>query len=331
VKPAVLVTRRVPVSALSRLKSACDVDLYVEQGGLSPEALRKRISGKCGLVCMVTDTIDRSVIDAGTDLRVIANVAVGYDNVDVAYAQSRGIFVTNTPDVLTQAVAEFTWGLILAVSRRIAEGDRLVRAGRWRGWALDFMLGMSLYGKRLGIVGLGRIGRAVAGYAQAFGMDVVATSRKETAKVMEQTDSEFSGIRRVSLDELLVTSDVVSLHIPMNDTTRHLINRRALTRMKRTAFLINTSRGPIVDETALVWALQERLIAGVGLDVYEDEPSVHPGLYSLEAAVLAPHLGSATGETRMAMADLAAENVVSIVNGNPPITPVKLELPGSSI
>ena len=162
-------------------------------------------------------------------------------------------------------------------------------------------------------------------------MDVVVTGRKETAKVMEQTVPEFSEIRRVSLDELLVTSDVVSLHIPMNDATRHLIDRRALTRMKRTAFLINTSRGPIVDEAALVWALQERLIAGVGLDVYEDEPSVHPDLYSLETAVLAPHLGSATGETRTAMADLAAENVVSVVKGNLPITPVKLELPGSGI
>ena len=330
-KPGVLVTRRLPVSALSRLESVCEVDLPTEQGGLSPDALLRRINGKVGLVCLVTDTIDRGVIDAGTDLRVIANIAVGYDNVDVAYAQSRGIVVTNTPDVLTQAVAEFTWGLILAVSRRIAEGDRLVRAGRWTGWALDFMLGMELYGKQLGIVGLGRIGRAVARRAPAFGMNVVVTGREERAGTTEQTSPEVGGVSRVSLDELLVTSDVVSVHVPMSVATRHLIDRQALTRMKRTAFLINASRGPVVDEASLIWALQERLLAGAGLDVYEDEPSVHPDLLSLENVVLAPHLGSATRETRTVMAELAADNIVSVVSGDPPMTPVITEFPDTGI
>ena len=321
-KPPVLVTRRLPGAALARLESVCAVDLHAVSGSLPPAALRERVKGKHGLVCLVTDTVDRQVIEAADDLRIIANVAVGYDNIDVAAARARGIVVTNTPDVLTGAVAEFTWGLILAVTRRIAEGDRLVRSGRWTGWALDFMLGMELRGKRLGIVGPGRIGRAVAERAAAFGMGVVAAGSGASNERSARGADDAPGMRLVSLDELLVSSDVVSLHVPLGASTRHLIDRRALTRMKRTAFLINAARGPVVDEAALAWALRERLIAGAALDVYEREPAVERDLLALEQVVIAPHLGSATRDTRTAMAELAAANVAEVLTDRPPLTPI---------
>ena len=239
-------------------------------------------------------------------------IAVGYDNIDRAAAGARGIVVTNTPDVLTDSVAEFTWALILGITRRVAEGDRLVRSGAWKGWALDFMLGMELGGKQLGIIGGGRIGRAVAARAPAFGMSAVF-ARHGTRPVPG---------RAVSLDELLVSSDVVSIHAPLTAETRHLIDKRALARMKRSAFLVNTARGPIVDEEALAWALGERLIAGAALDVYEREPDVHPVLRGHDQVLLAPHLGSATRETRTAMAELAVRNVLAVLAGEPALTPV---------
>jgi glyoxylate reductase len=238
---------------------------------------------------------------------------VGFNNVDVAYARSRRVTVTNTPGVLTESVADFTWALILGITRRLGEGERLVRSGGWRGWAFDFMLGSELGGKQLGIVGWGRIGQAVAARAAVFGMKVVYTSR--TAAVSQDGPA-------VSLDRLLNTSDVVSLHVPLTKETEHLIDRRALTRMKRSAYLVNTTRGPVVDEEALAWALDQRLIAGAALDVYEREPEIHPGLIPLENVILAPHLGSGTVETRTAMAELAADNVIAVLNGRAPLTPV---------
>jgi len=241
---------------------------------------------------------------------------VGFNNVDVAAARERGVVVTNTPDVLTGATAELTWALILALTRRVGEGERLVRGRTWTGWALDQLLGMELTGKQLGVVGAGRIGRAVAAKAAAFGMRVVFGPRRPSS------GPDVEGHPVVSLDELLTGSDVVSLHIPLSDETRHLIDRRALARMKRTAYLINTARGPVVDEDALVWALGERLIAGAALDVYEREPEIHEGLFAFENVVLAPHIGSATRETRTAMAELAARNVAAVLGGSPPPTPV---------
>lgn len=309
----ILVTRRLPSATLDTLRTVGLVDLAHAPGGLSSDEIRTRVAGKSALVCMVTDEIDRHVIDSGSRLKVIANVAVGFNNIDVAYARSRGIVVTNTPDVLTQSVADFTWALILAITRRVAEGDRFVRSGGWKGWGFEFMLGSELGGRQLGLVGLGRIGRAVADRATPFGMRVAYASRRET---------DLARAVRLSLDELLVTSDIVSLHVPLNETTRHLIDRKALARMKRSAYLINTARGPVVDEAALVWALQEGLIAGAALDVYEDEPRVHEGLLRLENVLLVPHLGSATTETRTAMADLAARNVVAVLQGQPALTPI---------
>ena len=289
---------------------------------MGAEELRDRLSGKQGLLCVVTDTVDDAVIAAGRDLRIVANIAVGYDNIDVHAAAARGIVVTNTPGVLTEAVAELTWGLILAATRRINEGDRLVQRGGWKGWTLDFMLGMELHGKQLGIIGAGRIGRAVAARAPAFGMHVAFAARGSPPTQGARTTDSAAAAVVMPLDRLLVSSDVVSLHIPLTPETRHLIDRRVLARMKRSAFLVNTARGPVVDEAALAWALHERLIAGAALDVYEREPIVHPDLLELPNVILSPHLGSGTRETRTAMADLAARNILEVLSGRPPLTPV---------
>ncbi len=312
--PSVLVTRKLPSSVIAKLEGVADVDLYTGNKAITREELLARVTGTDAIVCLLTDTIDAALLDAaGPQLKIVANVAVGYNNIDVAACRARGIAVTNTPDVLTNACADFTWGLILAITRRLGEGERVVRAGAWAGWALDYMLGMELRGKQLGLVGLGRIGRAVAKKAPAFGMRVAYTAR---------TASDLQGAAHMPLDRLLATSDIVSLHCPMTPETKHLIDRKALARMKRTAYLINTSRGPVVNEAALAWALTERLIAGAALDVYEREPEIHPALMSLENVLLIPHLASATTETRTAMADLAVLNAIAVLNGQAPITPV---------
>lgn len=311
---SVLVTRRLPASSIARLSSAHEVDLHAGSAPLPVEELHERLEGKAGAVVLLPDRMDRAAIDAaGPSLKVIANVAVGFDNLDVAYARSLGIVCTNTPDVLTDATADLTWALILGITRRIGEGDRLIRAGGWKGWSFDFMLGSSLQGKTLGIVGAGRIGRAVADRALGFGMRVAVSSRR---------DPGWADAEHIAFDRLLGLADVLSLHVPMTVETRHLIDKRALTRMKRSAYLVNTTRGPVVDEAALAWALKEHLIAGAALDVFEREPEVHAGLLSLDNVLLVPHLGSATRETRTAMADLAVDNVLAVLGGRPALTPI---------
>jgi glyoxylate reductase len=299
----VLLTRRIPSSVLARLRAGCDVEVYEGRGTMPADELEARLAGKDALISVLTDRVDAALLDAAPGLRVVANIAVGYENIDVPAARARGVIVTNTPDVLTEAVAELTWALILAAARRVAEGDRLIRRHGWKGWALDFMLGTELRGKQLGIIGAGRIGRAVAAKAPAFGMSVVLGRRK-------------------ALDQLLVTSDVISVHVPGGAETRHLVDRKMLARMKRTAIFVNTSRGSVVDEEALAWALQERLIAAAALDVFEHEPTVRDELMPLENVVMTPHLGSATLETRTAMIELAVKNVLAVAAGEPAITPV---------
>ena len=266
--------------------------------------LLARVADKDALIPVITDRVDDELLDAAPNLKIIANIGVGYDNIDAAAARRRGVIVTNTPDVLTDAVAELTWGLILGVMRRLAEGDRVIRAGRWNTWSFEFMLGAGLNGKQLGIIGRGRIGRAVAAKASAFGMTAVFAKYD------------------MPLDQLLVTSDVISIHTPGGSGTRHLIDRKAFARMKRSAFVVNTARGTVIDEEALVWALNERLIAGAALDVFEHEPKVPAALQAFDNVLLVPHLGSATRETRTAMADLAARNVIAVLGGQPPLTPV---------
>ena len=297
---------------LEKLEAVCDVEVY-RQGDLPHEELVSRVAGKQGLLSVVTDTIDRAVFEAGRSLKVISTIAVGYNNIDVAAAREHGVIVTNTPDVLTEAAADLTWSLILGMTRRIVEGDRLTRRGAWTGFALDFMLGTDLRGKQLGIIGFGRIGKAVAAKAATFGMHVAWSSRTATSSPLGES---------MPLDRLLSTSDVVTLHCPLTAETRHLINQTTLARMKRTAYLVNASRGPIVDEAALVWALENHLIAGAALDVYEREPEIHRGLLALETVVLSPHLGSSTIETRTTMIHLAVDNIIAVLSGKEPLTPV---------
>jgi glyoxylate reductase len=296
------------------LEEHCTVEMHRGEVPLSPEELRERLADKDAVIVLLPDRIDRPALDRATRLKIVANVAVGYDNLDVGHARAKGVVCTNTPDVLTDATADLTWALILDVTRRVSEGDRLARAGNWKGWTFEFMLGSGLQGKQLGIVGGGRIGRAVAVRAAAFGMRVAVASRKDPA---------WPSAEHMPFDRLLATSDVVSLHVPFSQETHHLIDQPALARMKRTAFLVNTTRGPVVDEAGLAWALREHLIAGAALDVFEHEPEIHPDLARLENVVLSPHLGSATRETRTAMADLAVSNVLAVLAGKSPITPIQ--------
>jgi len=312
-----------PSVVMQRLEDSCDVDLN-EGADLTEDQLIARLRDKQGLVSVFTNQVTRRAIESAPQLRVIANVAVGYNNIDLQAARERGIVVTNTPDVLTEATANLTWALILDITRRVSEGDRLVRRGGWKGWTFNFMLGSDLAGKQLGVVGMGRIGRAVARRAQAFDMRIACFSPRASGRVslLDDEGTEFGSAESMPLDRLLATSDVVTLHCPLTDETRHLINQTALARMKRSAYLINAARGPVVDEAALAWALKSRLIAGAALDVYEREPEVQQELLALENVVLSPHLGSSTTETRVAMADLAALNVIAVLTGQAAVTPV---------
>lgn len=312
-RPRVVVTAPLPGQAVPELEKVARVAVHSGPALTDPGDLAEVLAEADAAVTLLDNPVTETVLEDCPSLRVVANCAVGYDNVDVAAASRRQIWVTHTPDVLTEATADLTWGLILAVTRRLGEAERLLRAGRWRGWRLDLLLGTGLQGARLGILGLGRIGRAVARRAGAFKMEVVATTRTRRA------DPEFE---IVGLDELLRSSDVVSVHLPLTAETRHLLDTARLLEMRPGAVLVNTARGPIVDEAALVDVLQRGHLAGAGLDVFEHEPRVHPGLLEREDVVLLPHIGSATRQTRAAMAELAARNVVAVLEGREPPTPV---------
>ncbi|NYH76909.1 lactate dehydrogenase-like 2-hydroxyacid dehydrogenase [Actinopolyspora biskrensis] len=314
-----VVTRWIPDSAVRLLESVGEVRLCSQNRAMTPDELAEAVSGADAVVSMLHDRVDGAMLDAaGPSLRVVANVAVGYDNVDVPALDSRGVLLTNTPGVLTDATADLTFGLLLMCTRRLGEGERLLRSRTPWAWHFSFMLGSGLQGKRLGIVGFGQIGRAVARRARAFGVEIVYTARHRAA---EEAENEV-GAEYLPMSELLERSDVVSLHCPLTAETRHLIDGSALARMKPSAVLLNTSRGPVVDEHALALALREGSIAGAGLDVFENEPVVDPELLELDNVALAPHLGSATTETRTAMAMLAARNVVGVLDGSGPVSPV---------
>ncbi|MFC4076887.1 2-hydroxyacid dehydrogenase [Salinithrix halophila] len=310
-RPRILVTRELPAAGMKLLEQYCEVETGGANRGLSRRELIGKLADKDGLVSLLTDQVDRPVMDASPRLKVISNYAVGYDNIDVEEATRRGIAVTNTPDVLTDSTADMAWALLMDVARRVTEGDRLNRAGGWTEWAPLFHLGKEVTGSTLGIVGMGRIGRAVARRAKGFDMKICYFSRTR----LPEEEERSLGSQFLSLEELLATADFVSLHAPYTAETHHLIGRKELTAMKPTAYLINTARGALVDEEALVEAIRKREIAGAGLDVYEKEPKMAPGLSDLEQVVLAPHLGSATRETRDQMAATAAENVLSILLG----------------
>jgi len=278
----------------------------------SASAILAAIRDAQAVICTLNERFDRDLLAAAPSLRVIANYAVGYNNIDTDAAKARGVIVTNTPDVLTNATADITWALILAVARRVVEGDQLVRQDRWAGWSPTQLLGVDLTGKTLGIIGMGRIGQAVARRALGFEMNVLYWSRGE-----QPLPSANPAWQRVSFEELVRRSDFLSLHVPLTPDTRHLINEEALRLMKPTAFLINAARGPVVDEAALVTALREGRLAGAGLDVYEHEPVLHVGLRELSQVVLLPHLGSATTETRIKMGMMCVENVLAVLEGKP--------------
>ncbi|WP_298585314.1 D-glycerate dehydrogenase [uncultured Kocuria sp.] len=315
----VVVTGRIPDAAIEKLRAAHEVEMWPDPEPIGREELLRRVAGADAVVSLLTERIDAELLDAaGPQLHVVANVAVGYDNIDVPACSERGVVATNTPGVLTDATADIAFGLILMATRRLGEGERLIRSGQDWKWGMFFLLGSGLQGKTLGVVGMGGIGQATARRAKAFGMEIVYQSRSE----IDPGIAAELGARRVELDELLSVSDVVSLHCPYGPATHHLIGAEQLAAMKDSAYLVNTARGPIVDEAALASALRECRIAGAGLDVYEDEPRVHPELLELENVVLLPHLGSATVETRTAMAVLAAENVLAVLGGQRPPSPI---------
>jgi len=318
----VYVSRPLPAPATEPLVAA---GLVVDQQGEDRPATREELlegsAGASGVLSMLTDRIDGELLDTAPRLRVVANLAVGFDNMDVPAATERGVVLTNTPGVLTDATADLAFTLLLAAARRVGEGERLVRSGSWTVWGPTQLLGRAVAGTTLGIVGMGAIGSAVAERARGFGMSVVYFNRRRAPEAEQRT-----GARYVPFDELLATSDFVSLHAPLNDDSRHLLDAAALARMKSTAVLVNTARGPLVDEAALVAALRSGTIAAAGLDVYEAEPVLAPGLTELDNVVLLPHIGSATTATRAAMVELACANIVAVLRGDPPPTPLNPEV-----
>ncbi|MBI3595712.1 MAG: D-glycerate dehydrogenase [Nitrospirae bacterium] len=312
-KPGVFLTRALPTPVMHRLKTLFDLKYNLYDRPLTKPELMRGMRGRPALISMLSDPIDAEVIASNSRLKVIANYAVGYNNIDLKTAAALGIIVTNTPEVLTEATADLTWSLILSLARRVVEGDRLTRTGRWTGWNPTQLLGMNVSGKTLGIIGMGRIGQAVAQRAVGFGMRLIYHNRR---RLPHRVEKRFRASYR-PLPRLLAAADILSLHVPLTRETRHLIDRRAFNGMKRTALLINTARGPVVDEKALVRALKKGEIAGAGLDVFEEEPTVQKGLLTLPNVVLLPHLGSATVETRIRMGWMVIENIQAVLKGKP--------------
>ncbi len=310
----VFVTRRIPESGLKKITQKYDTYVSPKPRRLTKEEIIEGVKGKDALLCILTDIIDEEIIEAGEDLKVISNYAVGYDNIDVESATKRGIAVTNTPGVLTNATAELAFALILAVARNITLGDKFVREDRFEGWDPTLLVGSELAGNVIGIVGMGNIGTAVAHRAKAFNMDVIYFNRSRVDEVEREIDAKF-----VDFEELLKRADFVSLHVPLTEETKHMVSWNELDMMKDTAYLINTARGEVVEEKALIEALKGDKIAGAGVDVFADEPyGANPGYYDLDNVVLAPHLGSASHRARNGMAEMAADNLIAVLDGKMP-------------
>lgn len=313
-KPKVLISQKIFDEVVTILKESFEVDFNPMETPLPPIQLRERLKDKEGAIILLTDRIDEALLTHCTKLRILSNVAVGYNNIDVEACSRRGIMVTNTPGVLDDTTADFTWALLLATARRVVEADRFLRTQKWSGWKLMEFLGFDVHHKTLGICGLGRIGQRVAKRAKGFEMRILYTDIRRASPELEKE----LGVHFVDKMELLKESDFVTLHLPLYSQTVHYISAEELKQMKRTAILINASRGPIVDERALVQALKEGRIGGAGLDVYEREPEVEPELLGMENVVLAPHIASASRETRLKMAMMAAENLMAGLSGKRP-------------
>ena len=312
-KGNVYVTRLLPHPVMEKLKEVCDFEANVEPRPATQEELLRGVRGRDAVLCLLNDRIDAAVLDAaGPQCRLFANYGVGYNNIDVPEAQKRGIWVTNTPDVLNDATADMAWALLFATARRVAEGDRLMRSGTFS-WQPEFMLGADITGRTLGVVGAGRIGRNFALKSRGFGMKILYSGRRPSPEFEAETGGRFA-----ALDELLRDSDFVSLHVPLTPETHHLIGERELGLMKPSSILINTSRGPVVDEKALARALEARTIRGAGLDVFENEPNPEPGLKVLDNVVMTPHIGSATVETRTNMGFVVVRNIAAALEGREP-------------
>ena len=316
--PRIVVTGKIPQAGIELLSTVGEVWAWNEDDPIPRDVRDAQLANADAVVTILTDTVNEAFLDAAPNVKIVANVAVGYNNIDVDACTSRKITVTNTPGVLTDATADLAMGLLLMVTRRLGEGERLIRSATPWKWGMFMMLGSGLQGRQLGIIGMGGIGQALAVRARAFGMSIVYHNRNAVDSDIERA----LDARRCDLDELLATSDVVSLNCPYSEDTHHLIDAAALRSMRNDAVLVNTARGPIVDEAALVDALSTGVIGAAALDVFEHEPEVHPGLLGLDNVVLVPHLGSATVETRTAMATLAARNVVGFYDGTGPLTPV---------
>ena len=311
-------TKRIYPEAVELLRHECDVDYVDSDEGLTAEELRTRAQGKAGIVCQLTDRFDAAAIAGLNGVKVLSNVAVGYDNIDVPAATAAGIQVTNTPDVLTETTADLAFALLLAAARRVVEAHQFVHAGEWKRWTIDLLVGHDVHHRTLGIIGLGRIGQAMARRARGFGMRLLYLQNRRVSVDLEQElELEF-----VTKEELLRRSDFVSLHLPLRPETRGFLGRAELEMMKPNAILVNTARGPIVDEAALAEALQQQRIAAAGLDVFEEEPKVHPLLLQLPNVVMAPHIGSASVDTRRQMSMMAADNALETLRGHRPPHPV---------
>jgi glyoxylate reductase len=312
-RPSLYVSRLLPERVMVVIEDHFHLLVRPTTTPPSADQLRDGLREADAAICTLTEQITDSVLAAARKLKIVANYAVGYNNIDVAAANAKGIVVTNTPDVLTDATADLTWALILATARRVVEGDRLVRSGRWDGWEPTQLLGLDVSGRTLGLIGMGRIGRAVAQRAAGFDMQVLYHTRHPVKDV-----GRHEKWASRSLEQLLAESDIISLHVPLTRDTRHLIGAPQLALMKPTAVLINTARGPVVDERALVEALSQRRLAGAGLDVYEQEPALYPRLSELDQVVLVPHLGSATLSTRVRMGMICLENIGAVLEGREP-------------
>ena len=311
-KPKVFLTRELPPKVMKRLRQETELEMNTEDRVLTKEEIIHGVKGKDALLCLLTDTIDGDIMNANPALKVIANYAVGFNNIDVAAATQRRIPVSNTPGVLTETSADLAFTLMTSLTRRIVEADNFVRTGKWKGWGPLQYLGTDIYGATLGIIGLGRIGKAIAKRAKGFDMNIVYWNR---TKLSESEEKEL-GLTYLPFDELLKKSDFVSLNVAYNKDTFHLMSKREFDLMKESAYLINTARGPVVDENALVNALKEKQIMGAGLDVYEEEPEINPELLAMDNTVLLPHIASATIATRTKMGMIAVDNLLAACNGD---------------